>query len=511
MRTEFPALLSRDELLALADLAGARAIVGVDIRPHETAQIRSRKKEMNQRLSSIGLLDGKKISRVHQGTVQTLFHPERALIAVRERPDIGRQILIFLSWQGRFLLHSFPKMGQHRVVNIRPKEIEGILAEWFPVKEGISTDIILLLEAQLTNLISNTSKETPSELSNINPAIAQRLTTSIQMRKWSGSFLLLELLKDRVVNAESWTAWSGVDQTWLAEQHNQAGMLRLLFGGDYVTGLRCQIVRRLGQFEQIVRAYALSSEELAFALSLLNRPDLANPWITGISPQETEEKLQKAARSLQARGLSGISPNGFPLLVTDFEQGLTPMIVSNRKVLIRTISSRGTAAGTIYIQNKRSFCAHFPNGRRHILECGKIEQLPAYLLRLFQGFGEKKTSRLKPGSISLQDLTACLDLKDRLEIVAKLHKSGLTKNIAAQLSSDIIQYEYRVSLNGVAPSDSDGEKEVSVPTLFLLKGSEHDWIFAFPNAKADSVGEVLEADRKRLLQFLDIIVNPPNR
>lgn len=511
MRTEFPALLSRDELLALADLAGAHVIVGVDIRPHETEQIRSRKKEMNQRLSSIGLLDGKKISTVHRGTVQTLFHPERALIAVRERPDIGKQILIFLSWQGRFLLHSFPKMGQHRVVNIRPAEIEGILAEWFPVMEGISTDIILLSEAQLTNLISNTSKETPSELSNINPAIAQRLTTSIQMRKWSGSFLLLELQKDRVVNAESWTAWSGEDQTWLAEQHNQAGMLRLLFGGDYVTGLRRQVVRRLGQFEQIVRAYALLSEELAFALSLLNRPDLANQWMTGISPKETEDRLEKAAQSLQTRGLSGISSKGFPLLVADFEQALTPMIVPNYKVLIRTLSARGMAAGTLYVQSKRSFCAHFPNRGRHILECGKIEQLSAYLLRLFQGFGEKKISGSKPASISLQGLTACLDLKDRLEIEANLHKSGLTKHIAAQLSSDIIQYEYRVSMNGVASSDNEGGRDVNIPTLLLLKGSERDWIFAFPNAKADSVGEVIEADSKRLLQFLDIIVNPPNR
>ena len=510
MRTEFPALLSRDELLALADLAGARAIVGVDIRPHETEQIRSRKKEMNQRLSSIGLLDGKKISTVHQGTVQILFHPERALIAVRERPDIGKQILIFLSWQGRFLLHSFPKMGQHRVVNIRPEEIEGILAEWFPVMEGISTDIILLSETQLTNLISNTSKETPSELSNINPAIAQRLTTSIQMRKWSGSFLLLELLKDRVVNAESWTAWSGEDQTWLAEQHNQAGMLRLLFGGDYVTGLRRQIVRRLGQFEQIVRAYALLSEELAFALSLLNRPDLANQWMTGISPKETEETLQNAARSLQARGLSGISPKGFPLLVADFEQALTPMIVPNYKVLIRTLSARGTATGTLYVQNKRSFCAHFPNGRRHVLECGKIEQFPAYLLSLFQGFGEKKTPVSKPASISLQDLTVCLDLKDHFEVEAKLRKAGLNKNLATQLSGDIIQYEYRASLNSVVPSASNSGKDVNIPTLFLLKGSERDWIFVFPNAKSDSVGEVIEANRKRLLQFLDVIINPPN-
>jgi Fe2+ transport system protein FeoA len=508
---EFPALLSRAELLELAGLAGARAIVGVDMQPRETEQIRSHKKEINRRLSSLGLLDGKKISVTHRKTIQILFHPERALVVVRERPDIGKQILIFLSRQGRFLLHGFPQEGQHRIVNIRPEEIENMLAEWFPAKDGISNDIVLLSEAQLTELISNTSKEIPPELSNINPLIAQRLVTSIQLRKWSGSFLLLKLQESQAVSAESWTAWSGDGQTWLAEQHDQVGVLRLLCGGDYVTGLRRQIVRWLGQFEQIVRAYALSTEELAFVLSLLNRPDLANLWISGISPQETEHQLEKAARSLRVRGLSGISSKGFPLLVADFEQGLTPLLVPSHKVLVRTISSRGTATATLYIQNKRSFCAHFPNGKQHILECGKIEQLPAYLLSLFKGFGERKTSGSKPVSISLQDLTACLDLKNRLDIESNLQKAGLTKSIATQLSSDIIQHEYRASLNRVAPSANDREKEVSVPTLFLLKGSEHDWIFSVPNANADSVGVVLQADRKRLLQFFDVIMNSPSR
>ncbi|MFZ5903240.1 MAG: hypothetical protein ACOYZ8_06800 [Chloroflexota bacterium] len=468
---------------------------------------------MDRRLSVLGLLYRKAIPATHRGVVQTLFQPERALIVVRDRPELGRQVLIFLSRSRQCLLHSFPKAGQHRIVKIRPAEIEAMLAEWFPVNEGTTNDAVLMSEAQMMELVSSPPEGIPSELSNVDSAIAQRLMTSLRTRAWSGSFLLLEVRGGKAADAESWTAWSNGELTWVGDLYHPSGIMRLTCGGDWFTGLCRQIVRRLGQFERIVRAYALSSEELAYALVLLNRRDLAGRWMAPASTQETEERLQKAAQILQARGLSGISPRGFPLLAGDLEQALAPMLLPTRIGRIRTFSGRGRAEGILYILKNRSFCAHFPKGKQHVIESGNIEQLPAYLMSLFRGFGEKEVSSTKAIPISMQALIECLDQKDRTTMEANLRKAGLTKSIAANLAGDILQHEYRASLNGIRPMNRNTprQEEASAPTLLLLKSPQRDWLFFFPDMKTDTVGKAIQADRKRLLQQLGAITDLPSQ
>lgn len=505
---EFPALLSRDELLGLAALAGVKAIVGVNVDPKEWEQAQSRKKEIDQRLSALGLLSRKTIPAVHRQMVDTLFHPERALFVVRDRPDIGKQILIFLSRKGHCVLHSFPKAGQHRVVAIRPNDIETMLAEWFPAREGIANDAILLSETQMNELIAAESDETPSCLANINPSLARNLWTSLRTQKWSGSFLLLHLKDGKVLDAESWNAWSNAEFTWVGERYNEPGILRLVCGGDRFIGLRRELVRWLGQFEAIVRAYSLSSEELAYALTLLNRPDLSAPWIKDVSPKEAEERLQNAAQSLQVRGLCRVSPRGFPTLAGDLEQALAPMLVPSVIGRIRTSSRRGHRSGSIYVMKNRSFCAHFQSEKQHIIESGKIGWLPSYLMGMFQGFGAREIQNSIAPPISLQALTDCLEQEDETAIEKHLIDLGFAKGIAAQLAEDIHRHEYRVSINGILPTRTNGQ-DPAIPTLLLLKGLKRDWLFAFPDAKAETMGETMQANRKILSERLGFIFNHP--
>jgi len=503
-------LLSREELLGLAALAGAKAVIGMEVQPDELASVQARKKEVDSRLSELGLLKRKAIPVNQRATIQTLFHPERALVVVRDRPDVGKQVLIFLCRQKQCLLHSFPKENQHRIIEMNPDEIENMLKEWFPVQAGVSSDAILLAESQLTELIETTNNgETPPPLPNIDSAVSQKLLHTLQTRRWSASFLLLELQDSQAVNADSFTAWSGDESVWVAGLYNSSGVMRLLCGGDNFIGLQRMMVRRLAQFDKIVRAYRLSSEELAFALTLLNRSDLANRILQRAPSQITDERWQAAAQSLQARGLSGISPRGFPTLASDFEQALAPMVLHTRIGRIRTVSPQGNSEGTLYLLKDRFFCAHFVRNNAHVLESGNWGQLPGYLLSLFQDFGDQKIAISKPAPISLQILTVLLEESTPLSVEKRLRQAGLSKNFAASLAMDITHPVYRASMIGInTPRKDSGDKADDHPTLLLLKGSKQDWLFSFPNERAEAIGQAIQADRKRLLTELTAILNP---
>lgn len=503
-------LLSREELLGLAALAGAQTVIGMEVQPDEFARVQARKKEVDSRLSELGLLKRKAIPVNQRATVQTLFRPERALIVVRDRPDVGKQVLIFLCRQKQCLLHSFPKENQHRIVEMNPDEIENMLKEWFPVQAGVASDAVLLTEVQLTELIEVTNNgETPPPLPNIDSAISQKLLHSLQTRRWSASFLLLEMQDGQAVNADSFTAWSGDESVWVADLYNSSGVMRLLCGGDNFIGLRRMMVRRLAQFDKIIRAYRLSSEELAFALTLLNRSDLANQILQRAPSQITDERWQAASQSLQARGLSGISPGGFPTLASDFEQALAPMVLHTRIGRIRTVSPQGNSEGTLYLLKDRFFCAHFVRTNAHVLESGNWGQLPGYLLNLFQDFGDPKIAISKSAPISLQLLTGLLDETDPLIVEKRLRQAGLSKGFSASLATDMAHPVYRVSVIGINTPRKDSSSKVDDhPTLFLLKGSKQDWLFSFPNEGADAIGQAMQADHNRLIIELTAILNP---
>ncbi len=503
-------LLSREELLGLAALAGAQTVIGMEVQPDEFASVQARKKEVDSRLSELGLLKRKAIPANQRATVQTLFQPERALIVVRDRPDVGKQILIFLCRQKQCLLHSFPKENQHRIAEMNPDEIENMLKEWFPAQAGASSDAILLAETQLTELIEITNNgETPPPLPNIDSVLSQKLLHSLQTRRWSASFLLLELQDGQAVNADSFTAWSGDESVWSAGLYNSSGVIRVLCGGDNFIGLRRMMVRRLAQFDKIIRAYRLSSEELAFALTLLNRSDLANRILQRAPSQITDERWHAAAQSLQARGLSGISPKGFPNLAGDFEQALAPMVLHTRIGRIRTVSPQGNSEGTLYLLKDSFFCAHFVRKDAHVLESGNWRQLPGYLLSLFQDFGDQKITISKSAPISLQVLTALLEESTPLFVEKRLRQAGVSKGFAASLAADVTHPVYRASMIGInTPRKDSGDKADGHPTLLLLKGNKQDWLFSFPNERAEAIGQAMQADRKRLVSELMAILNP---
>lgn len=510
MKSPLELILKREELLGLAALAEAKTIIGVEIQPDEIARVQKQKKEVNSRLSELGLVNKNTIRADKRAVAQTLFHPERALVVMRDRPDVGKQFLIFLNRQKQFLLHSFPKENQHRIAEINPDEIEILLTDWFPVQAGQISDAVILDEGQLRQFIAkNQEDESKNFLEGVDPGVEQKLSESLRNRKWSASFLLLELEDDRAVNADSFTAWNGNDMTWVAESHNSSNKMRLICGGDHFIGLRRITVRKLARFEQIIRTYRLSSNELAFALTLLNCGDLANSILKEDASKITEEQWQTTAQGLQVRGLTTISPKGFPALADDIEQALAPMILPTYIGRIRTISTRGSYAATLYLLKNRLFCAHFPKKDEHILECGGWERLPNYLLDLFHDFGFEETAKSTPAPISLKALTELLEKPESLSTEEKLLQAGIPKKLVAALAEDIVHPVYRASVIGIDSSRKNHDERLdNHPMLFLLKGSRQDWMFTFPHDGADAVGLAIQANRKRFLAELLAILNP---
>lgn len=507
MKKPLELVLDRDELLGLAVLADAQTVIGMEITPDEVAQAQKRKKDVNRHLSELGLVIKNAIRGDKRALIQTLFHPERVLVVMRDRPDVGKQILIFLGRQKKFLLHSFPKENQHRIVEINPDEIERMLKDWFPVKAGPVSDAAVVSEERLRRFIEKAhDDESLFSLEGVDPSIGQKISGTLQNRKWTASFLLLELANDQAINADSFTAWNSDELVWVAEFYSAPSNARLICGGDHFIGLRRMLVRRFAQFEEIIRTYHLSSNELAFALLLLNRGDLVNNILKEDPSKITGEKLQTTAQGLQVRGLSTISPSGFPMLARDFEQALTPMVLPTRIGRIRTISAHGDYAATLYLQKNRSFCTHIVQKEKHMVECGSWSYLSRYLLGLFQDFGNVETTRSKTAPISLQSLTELLEQSDRSAVEEKLHQAGFPKHLAASLSEDIAQPIYRASVIGInTPHKTSDKNSDNHPSLFLLKGTKRDWLFTFPNERADAIGLAMQANREIFLKELSVV------
>lgn len=499
-------LLTRAELLQLASLAGVKSVIGLEITPEEFEQSSLIKKEIDQRLSTLGLLGNKKtISTL----AQTLMHPERALLVVRDRVGIGRQILIFLCRQKQCLLHSFPKEGQHRVIETNPAEIEKILQEWLPAgkKTGTESRAILIQDAHLKEMIAAVLKgDKPALPLDIDPISGSQLTHSLQKRTWSASLLLLQLKNLEVVNADSFTAWSDGKDVWTAELFSPSGVMRIFSDSINYQGLLKQLIRTLVQFDQIVRAYHLSGAELAFALTTLNRGDLAGRLIHQVYPKSTDknDNWKAAGDSLRARGLSSASPVGFPILSNDFEQALIPVILHTHIGRIRTVSPQGVSEGTLYIQKDRSFSTHFSSGDKHVLESGNWDHLPTYLLKLFRDFGNQKITRSKSAALSLKTLTGLLETSDQKIIEQILRQTGLPGKFSTEMSMDMANPVYRASIIIIETprNNKDQQQDDGYPMLLLLKGKQRDWMFSFSSQHADSIGQAVQSDHKQFLTAL---------
>ncbi len=396
------------------------------------------------------------------------------------------------------------------MIETNPVEIEEILQEWLPAGKNSATEsrAILIQDTKLKEMIAAVLKgNKPTLPSDIDPFSGSQLAHSLQERKWSASLLLLQLKNREAVNADSFTAWSDGKDVWTAELFSPSGVMRIFSDSVNYQGLRKQLVRSLAQFDQIVRAYHLSGVELAFALTTLNRGDLAGRLIHQVYQKSTDrnKNWKAAGDNLRARGLSSASPVGFPILSNDFEQALIPVILHTHIGRIRTVSPQGVSEGTLYIQKDRSFSTHFSSGDKHVLESGNWDHLSTYLLKLFRDFGSHKITQSKSAALSLKTLTGLLETSDQKIIEQTLRQSGLPGKFSTELSMDMANPVYRASIIIIETPRNNKDQQQDddrYPMLLLLKGKQRDWMFSFSSQHADSIGQAVQSDHQQFLTAL---------
>lgn len=503
--------LTRQQLFRLLVLAGLPSGVGMVAAQEEFSEVRTRT-DLDGSLEKLGLLTGR---AVLSPVAQTLLSPERALIAVKDQPETDRKTMYFHSRGTRLLVHYWQLDGFHRISTLSPRQMEELLEDWLPVHGQGNPDpkYFFMQEDQLEQIIQAvTGRQAPSDLSQVPSSFRRNLIESIQDREWSASFLHLTLQQGKAMDAFSFLAWLGGDGIWTAEGTELIHQLRV--GNDTVNfqGLKRRAVRTLAGFGNSIRSYSLTPMELAFSFGVLNCGDAAGRVLSGQKTAPTDSRWKAAGASLHARGLSGISPAGFPFLVDDFEKAVVPLLLPVRTVKISVVTPQGVTESRLCLGQAGDFCMHFDKKNSHVLECGTESRLLEYLGRLFQDFGSTldQTER-GPIKISYRRLLELLDRKPGRRAKGRSKSAG-PLSWEEELTQVLVQPAYRVSML-IEENTSSGTPMASTTRslILLVKGrvpALGDWMFVFHEPTPEAEGMGGRVNRALFLKTLQSEISP---
>lgn len=250
---------------------------------------------------------------------------------------------------------------------------------------------------------------------------------------------------------------------------------------------------------QPIHDYTLSTEELAMALSLVNRPDLGKMVLLDnlgeLSPMAIEERLKAASHSLLARKFANIGKRGLALLDDELQRTLTPLILFNGMIQV-VINQTLPVITNFHLGLDQRCTAHWTEqGVVHRLVLTEVEHLPPLisdLTSLPQQIATKLEAQISQSAFRLSmetfaELTE-LDFDAGLNI---LMENGLDSRLAKALLIDLLEPRARGSVN-LLPIDSEhmeqGHSMSGTPGLFFVTGKSA-WLVAFSGVQ--QVGRLL--------------------
>ncbi|MEW6029854.1 MAG: hypothetical protein AB1554_10285 [Chloroflexota bacterium] len=266
--------------------------------------------------------------------------------------------------------------------------------------------------------------------------------------------------------------------------------------------------------------WSLGVEELALALSMINRSDLGRQMLKSVSPgisnEQMDARLTAASHSLAARDLVDIVESKQARLISELEQALLPLVKFDKLIQIsKATTGKETFFYTVHIYRKRSFMSHLiKNGVVHVIESGEYAGLVEYLLGKFHEFDtqEAKLSIENGHKVTLGLLGTLMKENGNADsIFQQLERAGLPKDLAARLSIDIADHTSRGSI-GTQTVNKTGaskrERYQSGSLILLLAGRQNNWLFEFPKAADNEIAVIHSAGRQALSRALHQFIQP---
>ncbi len=247
--------------------------------------------------------------------------------------------------------------------------------------------------------------------------------------------------------------------------------------------------------------FALSTEEMAVAFSLVNRPDLGKAVITEIfgelSASALEQRLIAASHSLLAGGYAKIGEHGIACIADELQSALTPLLLFTGMIQM-ALNAGEPQLINIHLGRNGAFTAHWvEQGVIHRLATGKQQNLIDWVAKKV-AFPVKVPAdfalhfHARNVTVSMETFATLPEMKtsDGLE---RLKEFGLSAPLAKLFLDDAHRPKCRGSITYV-PVSSDlkelDQLEQPVAGLFFLKG-KFTWILAFPKSLENQEAHLL--------------------
>jgi hypothetical protein len=528
-------LLSREEIVYLMNLLGARSLLGVDrkevIATEGSIQNERLQKLIMDSLKKRGILtlDEKKtpvLDTKIQSILETLYFPERAFVVTRHCSGFGDQIFYLINRENNTIMHSFPQDREHFLLPIpHTEDIVQQLSTWFPMYGLPISSTKFLIDLKTLEQV-RTFAETKEvqkaldhfQIENIDPNEKKNFIHAFADRKISGAITWLSFKENKVDNADSVIILNDGQTGWLISQSKSDKPEELMLsvrstGADFAMAVREMVERLTGAklprqhtdpSGKTIR-FAINLDELAMALIAINCTDLSQKLYSGLSGdskgEHYTERMQKAQQSLMDSGLCTISDRGLPILKEDLAQAVFPIAGSDSMIQI-SFSEGGPALDTaVYIVHGRFFTVYHNYGEHmQLLEYGKYKDLSSYMESNFLDIGTEQEIQKKTFPIAYEVLEKALKKAgEQQEAFKILVSDGLIDTDAKLLAEDFSDTSFRAVLirrdapnrkkkSEEKPEEKKAEKRPN--TLLLLKSPRRSWIFHFQESEPKGTATV---------------------
>lgn len=520
---------------------GATNLVGINMEDLQSDLSKQEEKDIAESLQKKGILlpDGKQglaWDAQARAALDAVLIPEQMLIVIRDRKGEGRRFFRVLQKGKAIALHSFPNDREHLIgVFQQPEDILRLMMDWFPFNKlpyaAITFKMDKLSFDNFRALMIEKKKE--EALKAFNPDgldAAQKLSFLRCLRNatLSGSVARVGIQDGSPKEGGSIAFLTDGRAGWLITQDDSDNPENIMLtvqrtGVDLAGALRaqiesfsgCKLLRRQTDPSNNSVRFALSSDELAKALSAVNCRELSMKMYAGAAQDMTgdhyAERMKKAEQSLVEAGLCRLSHSGMPILAEDLAHAILPIGASDSMIQIVQSGSGSPEDLGVYLIRGRLFTAYFNYGEMlQILVNGKYQDTGVFIQSLFPEFGSEEGEKKIDGWLSKEVLEKVMHkVKNQDEAKALLVSDGMEVAAARTFVEDISDALYHATLTRREMPDrkihEQGIAENQPPlSLFLLQSKRNSWLIQFQDPGRKGTASI--ADREAFREALTRLI-----